>query len=320
MTNILVTGANGFVGYPLIKKLVNNGYCVRASFCNNKPEFLGKNAAIADWWKFDLNTDDNDYQNLLDDIDVVIHLAAKVHDMKKNQQELEIYRKINVLGTKRLADESVASGVKRFIYISTVKVHGEKTSDSSYFGETDPLHPSGPYAISKLEAEQAIATISKTSSMDFVIFRPPLIYGPCVKGNFLRLVNAVANGIPLPLASIRNSRSILCVENLTDVITKCIKQPNVTNKIYLIKDIDISLPDLIKNIAQQLDKRALLFPFPRTILQLAGQLTGKRNLIDRLNESLLIDNSKLLQEFNWSPRIGFQEGLKTTIDWVSKLS
>lgn len=320
MKNILVTGANGFIGHSLIRNLTKNGYFIRATSHNKEPEFIESKDKGVDWIKYDLNASDYNYSTLFEDIDVIVHLAAKVHILNKNKHGLESFQNINVLGTQKLAEESAIRGVKRFIYISTVKVHGEQTilnnvDNVQRFTEDDQLRPVDAYATSKLDAERVISDICQSSGMDFVILRPPLVYGPYVKANFLRLIDAIENGMPLPLATINNLRSLLYVENFCDVIMECIKQPGAANNIYLISDIDILLTDLIEEIAHLLGRKPLLFPCPKYILKLAGQFTGRKAMVDRLTESLLIDNSKVMKELQWFPPVSFKEGLKSTIDW-----
>ena len=320
MKTILITGANGFIGQSMIRNLSGQGYFIRGAYRSTKLEFSESEDAVAEWMRYDLDADDNDYSRLLNDVEVVIHLAAKVHILNKNKCGLETFQRTNVLGTKKLAEESAIRGVKRFIFISTVKVHGEQTilnnvDNVQRFTEDDQLCPVDAYATSKLEAECIISDICQSSGMDYVIFRPPLVYGPYVKANFLRLIDAIAKGMPLPLATIKNLRSLLYVENFCDVILECIKQPRAANNIYLISDIDILLTDLIEGIAHLLGRKALLFPCPKYFLKLAGQLTGRKATVDRLTESLLVDNTKVMRELQWFPPVNFEEGLKSTIDW-----
>ena len=319
MRHILVTGASGFVGRALIKKLADEDYPIRATYHDNKPEpGHGKERQI-EWIRVDFENK-NDYAKLLDDIEVVVHLAAKVHIADNSEQALATFRKANSSVTRLLAEEAAKKGVKRFVYISTVKVHGEKTMcthNGRYqrFTETDQCNPEDPYAISKLEAEHAISEICRKNPMEYVILRPPLLYGPFVKANFLSLIDTIATGIPLPLASIHNLRSFLYVGNLCHAIMACIRRPEASNQVYLISDIDISLPDLINKIALLLGTKSVLFSFPVSLLKMAGQLTGGRKIIDRLTESLLLDNSKLARELQWVPPVTFEEGLEKTIDW-----
>jgi len=245
-------------------------------------------------------------------------LPAKVHN--KNKGAYDSFEKINTIGTRLLAEEAAKYNVKRFIFISTIKVHGENTikninGEYNYFTEEDKFNPSGLYAISKLKAENEIDDVCRTSTMDYVIFRPPLIYGPYVKANFLSLIDVIYKGIPLPLGSIDTFRSLLYVRNLCDAIISCFSCQTAANQKYLISDINISLQELIKKIAFQFDRRAPLFPFPEKLLILGGQLTGRVNTVNRLVESLLIDNSKFVNELHWEPPFSFDEGLKETVNW-----
>lgn len=317
MERILVTGADGFIGYSLVKELSKQGYVVRATYHNIYPEILNARQDGVGWVKYDLGSD-IDYPSLLDGIEIVIHLAAKVHN--KNKGAYDSFEKINTRGTKLLAEESAKYDIRRFIFISTIKVHGENTTKNKneeyeYFNEEYQLNPSDSYAISKLKAENEINEICQTSDMDYVIFRPPLIYGPYVKANFLDLINVVSKGIPLPLGSVDSFRSLLYVRNLCDAIIRCFRCPRVANQKYLISDINISLQELVNRIAFHLERKAYLFPFPEKLLILGGQLTGRKNTINRLVESLLIDNSKFVNELQWKPPFSFDEGLKETVSW-----
>lgn len=319
MTNILVTGASGFVGHSLLEQFLQQDYTVRATYHRSKPGMSPDYNSAVNWINYDLGASDIDYEKLLDGIDVVIHLAARVHVMHESGNKLDIYRKVNTDGTRLIADAAARKGVKRFVFLSTVKVHGENTGEtpaqSRRFSESDNPAPVDPYAISKLEAEEVIKNICKDCSMDYVVLRPPLIYGPGVKANFLRLIRLAEKGWPLPLASIKNLRSMLYVENLCHVILTCIEHTKAANQIYLVSDTDISVPDLINKISHCLGKKATLFPCPVALLKLAGRLTGKHEVIARLTDSLLIDNSKLVNELHWQPPVDIDEALKKTVNW-----
>ena len=317
MERILVTGADGFVGCSLVKELSRQGYFVRATYHNIYPEILNAKQANVDWVKYNLDSD-IDYLNILDGIEIIIHLAARVHN--KNKDVYDSFEKINTRGTRLLAEEAARNDVKRFIFISTIKVHGENTikninDEHEYFTEEHQLNPCDSYAISKLKAENEINDICQLSTMDYVIFRPPLIYGPYVKANFLDLMRVISKGIPLPFGSVNTFRSLLYVRNLCDAIISCLTCPIVANQKYLISDINISLQELINKIAFQFDRRAPTFPFPEKLLILGGQLTGRVNSVNRLVESLLIDNSKFVNELQWEPPFSFDEGLKETVNW-----
>lgn len=315
--HILVTGGYGFVGSSLIPLLCKKGYSVRLGVRDINNNIFEKKFELNDKVSFDLNSSSNKYDQLLNDIDVVIHLAAKVHVMDETTNELE-YKEINSTGTECLAKEAAKRGIKRFIFLSSIKVNGEKNlinidGKPMPFNEDDVPCPQGDYALSKLEAEDAIRNICNNSDMDFVILRPVLIYGENVRANFLSLLNAVNKYCPLPLAAVRNKRSLIYVNNLGDAITKCINTAKVSNKIYLISDVDISVPDLIRMIAAYSKKRVFLFPFPVSLLKIIGCLLGKKRVIDRLSESMLVDNSRFIEDLQWEPPYSLDEGIQRTV-------
>jgi len=316
---ILVTGATGFVGKSLVPLLSQNGHLVRMAIRNVDNYILKDKSDSDDQFNFDLNSNDNNYERLLNDVDVVIHLAARVHILGEAGNEAA-YKKINSIGTERLAKEAAERGVKRFIFLSSIKVNGEKNLIDAYgksmpFNEGDVPYPQDTYASSKLEGEVAIRNVCSSSDMDFVILRPVLVYGPGVKANFLLLLNAVNKYYPLPLASVRNKRSLIYVNNLADAITKCVNTKKKLNKTFLISDFDISVPDLIRVIAQYLNKQAFLFSFPVGILKTVGLFMGKKQAIDRLTESMLVDNSRFREELKWKPPHSLNEGVQATVDW-----
>jgi nucleoside-diphosphate-sugar epimerase len=318
MSRILVTGGSGFVGRSLIRILGENHYLTRATYRDHIPVADRQNDI--EWIKYSLEDEDIIYSELLDGVETVIHLAGLAHVTGKNVQSLELFRKINVEGTRKLVSEAAGRGVKRFVFVSTVKVHGEKSCSTGDgfiqpFTEKDTPAPQGPYAISKLEAEQVIKNMCSKTRMQYIILRPPLIYGPHVKANFLRLVDLTAKGIPSPLASINNRRSLLYVDNLAVALLTAIEKPEVTNNTYLVSDTDVSLPQLIKEIAKHLGKKTTLYPFPVSLLRVAGILTGRKDAIERLTESLLVDSNKIRNDLQWEPKVTFEEGIKNTIEW-----
>jgi len=312
--HILVTGATGFIGKSLVPLLQQNGYSVRTTHRTIDKHDVQTRSILLENIYFDLDADNNDYDRLLDGIDIVIHLAGRAHIFDKNNNDLQIYRKINTQGTDRLVKIASKSGVKRFIYLSSIKVNGEKNEPYA-FNEGDKPNPQDAYAMSKLEAENVIRKICHESDMVFVILRPALVYGPGVRANFLSLINIINQNYPLPLATVKNRRSLLYVKNLAHAISACINCPEIANQTYLISDTDISVPELIRKIASMLGKKALLFPIPVGLLKLIGSLLGKRSMIDRLTSSLLVNNSRLIQDLQWTLPYSFDEGLKATIDW-----
>lgn len=321
MERVLVTGASGFIGVPLVQTLLKKGYLVRATSRTSTEDSNDNGYDNLEHYRFDLGDDNPDYEELLEDVDVVVHLAARVHFVsKKSEDNVSGYNKINAKGTKRLVNAASANGIKRFIFLSSIKVNGERNlSDETgkilAFKEDDDPHPQEAYAKSKLEAENVIREICRESKMDFIILRPTLVYGPGVKANFLSLLDAVNQNCPLPLASVKNKRSLLYVGNLINAITLCVSYPEKANQIFLVSDVDISVPQLVSKIASLLGKRALLFHFPVKWLKILGSFTGKRPMVDRLTESLLADSCSLRKVLKWEPHYSFEEGMKETLDW-----
>ncbi len=246
----------------------------------------------------------------------IIHLAARVHIMRDSSPEgMEAYRETNVRGTVELARAAAGAGARRFIYMSSVKVNGERTGDAP-FRETDLPHPVDPYGVSKWEAEQALVRISAETGMEVVILRPPLVYGPHVKANFLRLLRWVDHGIPLPLASVRNRRSMIYLGNLVDAIITCIDHPAVAGHTYLLSDgEDVSTPDLIRRMAMAFGKSARLWPLPAVGLRTLGALSGKRAEVERLLDSLQVDSSQFRQDAGWQPPFTLAQGVAQTVNW-----
>jgi len=228
---------------------------------------------------------------------------------------LAAYRETNVEGTRRLAEAAAEEGVKRFIFLSSIKVNGERT-DMQPFLESDEPRPEDAYGISKLEAEQELTRIASESEMGITVIRPPLVYGPGVKGNFLSLIRAVHKGVPLPLASIMNSRSLVCVENLVSAITTCLGDARAAGQTFLVADgEDLSTPELIRRLAGALGSRLRLYRCPLGLLRIAGTATGSQASIKRLTESLQVDSSKIRRALDWKPALSVEQGLSETARW-----
>ena len=287
---ILITGQNGFIGKALFDLLKQQGHQVRGTVRNeNKIEEGLDIIAVGDI------SSTTDWSTALKDIETVIHLANRAHVLNDQVSDpLTIFREVNVAGTIHLAKQALESGVKRFIFVSSIKVNGENTHTHPFTAEDKP-NPQDPYAISKLEAENALREISAQSTMEIVIIRPPLVYGQGVKGNFKRLSRLVELGIPLPFASIKNKRSLISLENLVQLLSKAIIDPTVANQTLLVSDSkDLSAPQLIKKIAKSIGKPTRLFPFPVKLLKILGKLTGQSKAISRLTENLQIDGISYL--------------------------
>ena len=263
----------------------------------------------------DLTDSNIKWDSLLPGIDVVIHLAARVHVMKKNTADpLAAYRRINVHGTEKLARQAAALGVKRFVFLSTVKVNGEESWRP--YTETDTPAPVDSYGISKMEAELRLRKIAAETGMAVVILRPPLVYGPGVKANFLKLLQTVDRRMPLPFAGVKNQRSLIYVENLVDAIVACVRHPNAPGQTFLVSDgKDVSTPDLIRMMSALLHKSPRLFSVPGLCLHIASRLTGKGPVMDRLIGSLTVDTAKIREELDWRPPFTLQEGIEETVAW-----
>jgi len=305
----MITGATGFVGSRLARSLAEAGHDIVE---------VGRRASsvAATFSCVDSISDTTDYRNALSGCDVVIHLAARVHVMHDDVEDpLAAFRAVNLHGTVNLARQAAAAGVKRFVYVSSIKVNGECT-DVKPFTEADDPHPQDPYGVSKWEAEQALENISHETGMEMVIVRPPLVYGPGVKANFYSLLKLVSKGLPLPLGSIHNRRSMIYVDNLVDALILCATHPAAAGQTYLLSDgEDVSTPQLVKEIAIAMKRPDRVFPFPLSIMRLAARMTGRSPAVDRLTQSLEIDNSKIRKELGWQPPYSMQQGLQKTADW-----
>lgn len=309
--SFLVTGAGGFIGSALVKAL--DGHPVRRAL-----RTPSATAQADDFVCGDIGPD-TDWQPALRDVDCVVHLAARTHVLRENTADpLAAYRSVNVDGTRRLAEQAAAAGVRRFVFLSSIKVNGESTS-SRPFSTDDTPAPEDAYGISKLEAENALREIADRSGMEWVILRPPLVYGPGVKGNFLRLLNAVAKGVPLPLASIDNRRSLVYVGNLVDAIITCIHAPAAAGRTFLVSDGEnLSTPELVRRLAAAMERNPVLLPFPPALLRFGASLIGRHEAAMRLTGSLTIDDSALRRRLGWTPRFTLDQGFKETVQWYHR--
>jgi len=245
---------------------------------------------------------------------VVIHLAARVHVMREDTADpLQEFRRINVAATEQLARSAALSGVKRMVYVSSIKVNGEATTAVKHFSADDEPSPQDPYGVSKYEAEQVLHKIAKETGLEVVIVRPPLVYGAGVKGNFAHMMAVIAKGIPLPFASVHNQRSLVYLGNLVDALIICGIHPKAAGQTYLISDgEDVSTSELLRQLGVEMGCPAHLFYCPTTLLKMAGYLTGKSNQIERLLGVLQVDSGKIRRELNWTPSYTLQQGLQAT--------
>lgn len=309
---LLVTGASGFVGQAVCVQALRRGLTVRAALRKYgelpgsvEPALVGEINGTTDWG------------GVLRDVDIVIHLAARVHVMHDEASDpLEEFRRVNVAGTEHLARSAAASGVKRLVYVSSIKVNGEATDGGTKFSEIDSPCPQDPYGVSKHEAEQVLQRIAAETGLEVVIVRPPLVYGAGVKGNFDQMLKVLAQGVPLPLASVRNLRSLVYVENLADALILCATHPAAAGQIYLVSDGEaVSTSVLLRQLGDGMGHPARLFPWPPALLRLAGRLIGKAAQVERLLGSLQVNSGRIRRELNWMPPYTLQQGLQATAEW-----
>ena len=305
---VLVTGATGFVGRALVNALLGEGIQV-----------VGVGRRQGDFPNFIYHAVQdvvahNDWQPILQGCDVVVHLAARVHVMNEHSTDpLAEFRQVNVDGTLRLANEAAKAGVKRFIYMSSVKVNGEHTKSGQPFTEEDAVSPEDAYGLSKLEAEQGLFLIASQTGMEVVIIRPPLVYGDGVKANFASMMGVVKRGIPLPLGAIYNQRSFLYVRNLVSFIRVCMVHPKAANQVFLVSDgHDLSTTELLKRCAQALGVKSRLLPVPQGWLTFCAALVGKSAMTQRLCGNLQLDINKARSLLGWTPPLTVEDGLHET--------
>lgn len=308
----LVTGGTGFIGAALLPALHAAGWRVRAT-ARTVPERF---TLPVDWREVGDIGPDTAWDGLLDGVDCVVHLAARVHVLNETSKEPSAaFRRTNVTGTARLARACVEAGVKRFVYLSSVGVHGAR-SFGRPLSESSPAAPHDDYSCSKLEAELALDEIGRGTSLEVVMLRPPLVYGPGAPGNFARLIRLVRTGVPLPLGAIDNRRSLLYLGNLVDAIALCLAHPAAANRTYLVADgEDVSTPELIRRLAALMGRHARLWPVPPGLLELAGKLVGKSAEVQRLLGSLAVDSGAIRRELGWQPPFTLEEGLAETVRW-----
>lgn len=305
---VAITGATGFVGSALCTKLTALG--VKAVPAVRNATGLPHEIVIGD-----LSASASMHcQTALSACDTVVHLAARVHVMHEHATNpLGEFRKVNVDGTMRLAREAATAGVRRFVFISSIKVNGETTRLGSPFRADQPPAPSDPYGISKWEAEQRLHRLAAETGMEVVIIRPVLVYGPGVKANFLHLMQWLHKGIPLPLGAIHNKRSLVALDNLVDLIVTCIDHPKAANQTFLASDDeDLSTTELLYKIGCALGRPARLLPIPAWILVMAAAMIGKRDMAQRLCGSLQVDISKTCELLGWRPPVSVEDELQLT--------
>lgn len=312
MTNpikVLLTGCDGFVGSALREVLLANTQYQLTSVGRRPSTQAGAR-------HFQLELTPTTYCSAaLAHIDVVIHTAARVHMMNDQSADpLAEFRRVNTGATLQLARQAAAAGVKRFIFLSSIKVMGEAHPQGVPFSVSQKPNPDDPYGISKFEAEQGLMQLAQQTGMEVVIIRPPLVYGPGVKANFRQLISVMARQWPMPLGLVNNQRSLVALPNLVDLIICCMTEPAAANEVFLVSDgKDLSTPALMRAIAQALGKKAFLLPVPVILLRLAGWLTGRSAVIDRLTGSLQLDISHTTNKLQWRPPVSIEQELKRTV-------
>jgi len=318
MNKICVTGANGFIGKSICKTLAQmnksvEGFVRTSNSSLNLTNF--KHVSVGDI------SQRMNWKDKLDSYDCIIHCAGKAHRIKE-KDKLDSYLSINAEGTKYLAEQAAKAGVKRFIFLSTIKVNGENTNtikndnvqkikNKNIFTHNDKPYPQDAYAISKFEAEKILWEISARTGLEVVVLRLPLVYGKDVKGNLKNLTKLLSFGVPLPFSLVNNKRSLIGIDNLVDIIIRCIDHPNVTGKTFLISDgEDLSTSDLFHYMAIAMKSRLRLFPFPISILKFVSRIIGRKSEMNRLTDSLQVDSSSIRETLNWTPSVSVEEGIK----------
>jgi UDP-glucose 4-epimerase len=308
---VLVTGSTGFLGSCLLNTLSDSSFDVFSVIRNTSKLTTGTNDVVVSG--IDSKTD---WKNFLYDVNSVIHCAARVHVMKEATSDpLEAFREVNVRGTINLAKAAAEAGVKRFIFISSIKVNGESTTGTLPYLSSDKPAPEDPYGVSKAEAEKQLLALGEQTGMEIVIIRPPLVYGAGVKANFAAICKLVSKGLPLPFSSLRtNKRSMVYVGNLVNLIIECVKNDKAANQIFLVSDSDdLSLADFIKRLSMTMGKKTILLPCPKFLFEVVGKLTGKSAFVDRLVGSLQVDITYTCKTLDWQPPYSVEYGFKETV-------
>lgn len=314
--SVFLTGATGFVGGALLRRLVADNFSVTAAV---------RNGAVLDASGVDIvafeSFESARWDECLTGIDVVVHCAARVHVMDdKEANPLVAFRKVNVEATLNLAQKAAEAGVRRFVFISSIKVNGEGTALGRPYTAEDRPAPGDPYGVSKMEAEQGLRALAARIGMEVVIIRPVLVYGPGVKANFLNMMRWLDKGLPLPFGAINNGRSLVALDNLVDLIITAATHPSAANQTFLVSDgEDLSTTQLLKKMASALGKPAHLLPVPSWMLSTAATMLGKQSLSQRLCGSLQVDISKNKELMQWTPPVSVDDALKATAHHYKEL-
>ncbi|WP_394127418.1 UDP-glucose 4-epimerase family protein [Vibrio hepatarius] len=307
--NLLVTGSTGFVGAALLKEIKRQEWTVTSVIRSSKLSLNSDYIAPS----IDSNTN---WSGAFEGIDCVVHCAARVHQMKESKADaIKAYRETNTEGTLNLARQAAQAGVKRFVFVSSIKVNGEFTKPNQPFTPDLTHAPDDPYGLSKYEAEVQLQQLAKETGLEVVIIRPPLVYGPGVKANFLSMIRWVEKGIPLPLGAIDNRRSLVYLDNLVDFMLTCCIHPKAAGETFLVSDgEDVSTTQLLNAVASGMNKSSRLLPIPMSFIDFSAKLIGKPQLSQRLCGNLQVDSSKAKALLGWSAPISFEEGIQRTVD------
>lgn len=310
---ILVTGGTGFVGSAVVKRLAQDDWRQVVVATRQPAAFAFENVRQVDGPELRAHVK---WDAALAGINSVIHCAARAHIMSETEPNaLEAYRRVNVDGTLELARQAAAIGVRRFIFVSSIKVNGESTQPGRPFGVDLQAPPLDPYGLSKFEAEKGLRDLAKKSKMEVVIIRPPVVYGPNVKANFAAMMRLVSRGLPLPLGSVRsNRRSMVALDNLVDLIVTCLNRPAAANQTFLVSDgEDLSTAELLERVGRAMGRPARLIPVPEWLLSAGATALGKRAVAQRLLGSLQVDISKTREVLGWEPPVEVDEGLRRAV-------
>lgn len=313
--SVFLTGATGFVGGAVLHRLVEDGYSITAPVRSSSIK-QEKGVAFIPFDSFAGAC----WSDALAGVKTVVHCAARVHVMNETDADpLIAFRQVNVEATLNLARQAVEAGVQRFVFISSIKVNGEGTQTGSPYSADDQPVPADPYGISKMEAEQALRALSAETAMEVVIIRPVLVYGPGVKANFLSMMRWLDKGVPLPFGAIHNSRSLVALDNLVDLIVTTISHPAAANQTFLVSDgEDLSTTQLLRRMAQALGQTARLLPVPSWMLSSTATLLGKKSLSQRLCGSLQVDIRKTRSLLQWVPPVTVDSALKAVAEHYRK--
>lgn len=313
MNRVLVTGASGFVGQAVCSSLLSRGVTVLAAARSELQPAPGQGTV-----KLSEMSGTTDWSKVLDGVDGIIHLAARVHVMKDSAADpWREYLATNVEATRRLAEQAAESGVRRMVFVSSIKVNGERTEPGRPFTPADQPAPEDAYGASKMLAEEALAEVAARTGLDVVVMRPPLVYGPGVKGNFLSLLKACRRRLPLPLGGIDNRRSLVYLGNLVDALLRGLDHPAAPGNVYLVRDgEDLATPQLVRRLSAALGVRPRLLPAPLRLMRLAAGVLGRSGAVERLAGSLQVDDRALRDDLDWAPPFTVDQGLTLTARWA----